>query len=68
MIWCWGDSLTEGVGGYIMQAENHNAYMAYSYPAWLGQSWNVVNLGARSENIAAIMARQGRTPSCCRLR
>ncbi len=62
MIWCWGDSLTEGVGGYIMQAENHNAYMAYSYPAWLGQSWNAVNLGARSENIAAIMARQGADP------
>ena len=62
MIWCWGDSLTEGVGGYIMQAEGHNAYMAYSYPAWLGQSWNVVNLGARSENIPAIMARQGADP------
>lgn len=62
MIWCWGDSLTEGVGGYIMQAEGHNAYMAYSYPAWLGQSWDVVNLGARSENIPAIMARQGADP------
>lgn len=62
MIWCWGDSLTEGVGGYIMQADGHNAYMAYSYPAWLGQSWNVVNLGARSENIPAIMARQGADP------
>lgn len=62
MIYCWGDSLTEGVGGYIMQAEGHNAYMAYSYPAWLGQSWDVMNLGARSENIPAIMARQGADP------
>lgn len=61
-IYCWGDSLTEGVGGYVMQVDNQHAYMAYSYPDWLGQTWNVVNLGARSENIPAIMARQGADP------
>ena len=61
-IYCWGDSLTEGVGAYVMQPDNRNAYMAYSYPAWLGQSLNVVNLGARGEDIHAIMARQGADP------
>lgn len=61
-IYCWGDSLTEGVGGYVMQPDNTNAYMAYSYPAWLGMTYNVVNLGARGEDIYAIMARQGADP------
>ena len=61
-VYCWGDSLTEGVGGYVMQPDNRNAYMAYSYPAWLGQSFDVVNLGARGEDINAIMARQGADP------
>ena len=61
-IYCWGDSLTEGVGGWIMPPDGHNAYMAYSYPAWLAQTYDVVNLGARSENIPAIMARQGADP------
>lgn len=62
MIYCWGDSLTEGVGGYVMQVDNLNAYMTYSYPAWVGQTYDVVNLGARSENVQAIMARQGADP------
>jgi hypothetical protein len=62
MIWCWGDSLTEGVGGWVMQPDGHNAYMAYSYPAWVGQSWDVINFGARSEDCHAIMARQGADP------
>lgn len=61
-VYCWGDSLTEGVGAYVMQPDNRNAYMAYSYPAWLGQSFDVVNLGARGEDINAIMARQGADP------
>ena len=61
-VYCWGDSLTEGVGGWIMPPDGHNAYMAYSYPAWLAQTYDVVNLGARSENIPAIMARQGADP------
>lgn len=62
VIYCWGDSLTEGVGGYVMLPDGANAYMAYSYPAWLGQTWDVVNLGARSEDCRAIMARQGADP------
>ena len=61
-IYCYGDSLTEGVGGYVMQPDNMNAYMAYSYPAWLSQSLDVLNLGARGEDIHAIMARQGADP------
>lgn len=61
-VYCWGDSLTEGVGAYTMMPDNQNAYMAYSYPAWLGQSFNVVNLGARGEDINSIMARQGADP------
>lgn len=61
-VYCWGDSLTEGVGGKIKQAENVFDYMAYSYPAWLSQSYNVVNLGARGEDVTAIMARQGANP------
>lgn len=61
-IYCWGDSLTEGVGGWIMPPDGHNAYMAYSYPAWLAQTYDAINLGARSENIPAIMARQGADP------
>jgi hypothetical protein len=62
IIWCCGDSLTEGVGGWVMQPDGHNAYMAYSYPAWVGQSWDVVNFGSRSEDCHAIMARQGADP------
>lgn len=62
MIWCWGDSLTEGVGGWVMQPDGHNAYMAYSYPSWVGQTWDVVNFGSRSEDCHAIMARQGADP------
>ena len=61
-IYCWGDSLTEGVGAYVMMPDNQNAYMAYSYPAFLAQTYNAVNLGARGEDINAIMARQGADP------
>ncbi len=61
-IYCWGDSLTEGVGAWVLPPDGHNAYMAYSYPEWLSQTYRVVNMGARSENIPAIMARQGADP------
>ena len=62
MIYCYGDSLTEGVGGYVMQPDNYNAYMQYTYPAWVGQVYDVVNMGARGEDIPTIMARQGADP------
>lgn len=62
MIYCYGDSLTEGVGGRVMQPDGFNAYMAYSYPAWVGQVYDVVNMGARGENVNTIMARQGADP------
>lgn len=61
-LYCWGDSLTEGVGGWIMPPDGHNAYMAYSYPDWVGKSYDVVNLGSRSEDLNTIMARQGADP------
>ena len=62
IIWCWGDSLTEGVGAWTMQPDGHNAYMAYGYPVWVGQSFDCVNYGSRGEDCHAIMARQGADP------
>ena len=61
-IYCYGDSLTEGVGAYVMQPDQRHAYMNYSYPAWVGQTYDVVNLGARAEDVPTIMARQGADP------
>lgn len=61
-IYCWGDSLTEGIGGHIKQADGVFNYPEYSYPKTLAESYNVVNCGARGENIPAIMARQGADP------
>ena len=61
-IYCWGDSLTEGVGAWIMPPDGHNAYMAYGYPEWVGKTYDVVNLGSRSEDLNTIMARQGADP------
>ena len=61
-IYCWGDSLTEGVGAWIMPPDGHNAYMAFGYPEWVGKSYDVVNLGARSEDLITIMSRQGADP------
>ncbi len=61
-VYCWGDSLTEGVGGDVKQKEGIFTYPEYSYPKTLAESYNVVNCGARGENIPAIMARQGADP------
>lgn len=61
-IYCWGDSLTEGVGAWIMPPDGHNAYMAFGYPEWVGKSYDVVNLGSRSEDLNTIMSRQGADP------
>ena len=62
IVYCWGDSLTEGVGGKIKQADNTYEYEAYSYPAYVSQTYNVINLGSRGEDIYSIMARQGVDP------
>jgi len=62
ILYCYGDSLTEGVGGYVSQPDSFNAYMDYSYPAWLSQAYDVVNMGARGEDIPTIMGRQGGDP------
>lgn len=61
-IYCWGDSFTEGVGGYVLQPDGHNAYMAYSYPAWLGQNYKALNLGARNMGMNSLRAVQGADP------
>ncbi len=61
-VYCWGDSLTEGVGGSVKQAEGIFIYPEYSYPKTLAESYPVVNCGARGENIPSIMARQGADP------
>lgn len=55
MVYCWGDSLTEGVGGWD---DDHFITAPYTneihYPH--------INLGCRGEDIQTIMARQGADP------
>ena len=62
VIYCWGDSLTEGLSGNILPPDGFNAYPAFSYPAWVGQTYKTINLGTRGEASAQIMARQGADP------
>ena len=52
-IYCWGDSLTQGVGG------NVNGWHLISYPQVLAERCNAVNLGILSDNVPTIQARQG---------
>ncbi len=54
-VYCWGDSLTEGVGGW--DSDN------YIFEPWTNElSRPHVNLGCRGEDIQTIMARQGADP------
>lgn len=53
MVYCWGDSLTQGIGG------NVNGWHMISYPQILGERCNAVNLGILSDNVPTIQARQG---------
>ena len=55
MVYCWGDSLTEGVGGW--DADN---FIQSAYPDEI--SLPHINLGCRGEDIQTIMARQGADP------
>lgn len=55
MIYCWGDSLTEGVGGW-----DEDNFIIESYPDEL--HYPHINLGCRGEDIQTIMARQGADP------
>lgn len=54
-VYCWGDSLTEGSGGW-----DSDSFIAHAYPDEL--SLPHVNLGCRGEDIQTIMARQGADP------
>lgn len=54
-VYCWGDSLTEGVGGW-----DSESFIDHAYPDEL--SFPHVNLGCRGEDIQTIMARQGADP------
>lgn len=55
MVYCWGDSLTEGVGGW-----DDDHFIMAAYPDEL--HYPHVNLGCRGEDIQTIMARQGADP------
>lgn len=61
-VYCWGDSLTQGIGG------NVNGWHLISYPQELSQRCNVVNLGVLSEDVPTIQSRIGADkillPSC----
>lgn len=52
-VYCWGDSLTQGIGG------NVNGWHLISYPQVLAERCNAVNLGILSDNVPTIMARMG---------
>lgn len=54
-VYCWGDSLTEGVCGW-----DEDNFITSSYPDELHLPH--VNLGCRGEDIQTIMARQGADP------
>lgn len=53
MVYCWGDSLTQGIGG------NVNGWHMISYPQILSERCHAVNLGILSDNVPTIQARQG---------
>lgn len=52
-VYCWGDSLTQGIGG------NVNGWHLISYPQVLSERCSAVNLGILSDNVPTIQARQG---------
>jgi len=56
VVYCWGDSLTQGIGG------NVNGWHLMSYPQMLSQRVNAVNLGIMSDDVPTIQARQGSDP------
>jgi len=55
-VYCWGDSLTQGIGG------NVNGWHLMSYPQVLSQRVKTVNLGIMSDDVPTIQARQGSDP------
>lgn len=61
-VYCWGDSLTEGVGGGIKTPEGIQDTIICAYTDIVSGSYPCVNLGCRGETIQTIMARQGADP------
>lgn len=61
-VYCWGDSLTEGVGGWLATPEGVQKTIVSAYPDMVARSYPCVNLGCRGETIQTIMARQGADP------
>lgn len=61
-VYCWGDSLTEGVGGDIATQESIQRFIVSAYPDIVAMTYPCVNLGCRGETIQTIMARQGSDP------
>ena len=61
-MYCWGDSLTEGVGGWLPTQEGIQNAIVCAYPDMVAQRFPCVNLGCRGETIQTIMARQGADP------
>jgi hypothetical protein len=61
-VYCWGDSLTEGVGGWLATPEGVQNTIVSAYPDMVARSYPCVNLGCRGETIQTIMARQGADP------
>ncbi len=55
-VYCWGDSLTQGMGGSI------SGWHLISYPQIIGQRVRTVNLGVMGEDVPTIQARQGSDP------
>ena len=52
-VYCWGDSLTQGIGG------NVNGWHLISYPKVLSEYCNAINLGILSDDVPTIMSRIG---------
>lgn len=61
-VYCWGDSLTEGVGGWLATPEGIQNTIVSAYPDMVARTYPCVNLGCRGETIQTIMARQGADP------
>lgn len=62
VVYCWGDSLTEGVGGDVATQESIQRFIVSAYPDVVAKTYPCVNLGCRGETIQTIMARQGSDP------
>lgn len=62
VVYCWGDSLTEGVGGDVATQESIQRFIVSAYPDVVARTYPCVNLGCRGETIQTIMARQGSDP------